>query len=244
MKPLTDPRPLYVQIEERLRGELREGELTPGDRLPPEVKLAEKLGVSRATVRRALEDLEATGLVERRRGRGTVISQPPLAQPLSGLFVLRQTAAEAGVQLETSLEDVKTVPAETGPPELSSRGGRLLWFWRRHISAGVPAAIEQMWLADATAEDIERLLKREPTSSVYEVLRALGRPPQWAEDTIEAVIPESPDAEKLETTGPVVRLKRVSGYDGESQEVRTILIRSDRVLLTNSWGTRPEPLRE
>lgn len=54
---------------------IRSGELAAGDRLPPERVLAAKLGVSRATIREALHELELKGLLERRQGRGTVITK-------------------------------------------------------------------------------------------------------------------------------------------------------------------------
>jgi GntR family transcriptional repressor for pyruvate dehydrogenase complex len=64
---------LVELVVERLEAPIRRRELRPGDRLPPERLLATELGVSRATLREALHELELKGLVERRQGRGTVI---------------------------------------------------------------------------------------------------------------------------------------------------------------------------
>lgn len=71
---MTDDTPLYLQVEARLREGLMSG-LWPVDQaLPPERLLAEELGVSRKTIRKALEALEREGAVVRRRGSGTYAS--------------------------------------------------------------------------------------------------------------------------------------------------------------------------
>jgi GntR family transcriptional regulator len=66
--------PVYIQIAENLIAQIEAGELAPGDRLPPERDLSEKLGVNRMTLRRALRVLDAQGLIERRHGVGTYIT--------------------------------------------------------------------------------------------------------------------------------------------------------------------------
>ena len=60
-------------VVDSLERAIRDGKLSEGDRFPPERMLAPQLGVSRATVREALHELELKGLVERRQGRGTVV---------------------------------------------------------------------------------------------------------------------------------------------------------------------------
>lgn len=70
--PLSLPDRLSVDLE-RL---ILEGQLQPGSRLPAERMLAEQLGVSRTSLRDALRELENRGLVDRRRGRGTVVLAP------------------------------------------------------------------------------------------------------------------------------------------------------------------------
>lgn len=69
---LSLPDRLSVDLE-RL---ILDGELAPGDRLPPERELAEHLGVSRVSIREALRELENRGLIDRKPGRGTVVLGP------------------------------------------------------------------------------------------------------------------------------------------------------------------------
>lgn len=72
----SSPVPLYYQIAENFKKAIEDGMLQPGDRLDNELDLTEKLGVSRPTVRQAVQRLVEEGLVVRRRGIGTVV-QPP-----------------------------------------------------------------------------------------------------------------------------------------------------------------------
>ncbi len=65
---------LRNQVEEELRLLISSGAFSPGDRMPPEVEMAEKFSCNRQTLRFALEELEVEGLIERRRGSGTYIT--------------------------------------------------------------------------------------------------------------------------------------------------------------------------
>lgn len=66
--------PLYYQLENVLREKITSGSYEPGDRLPTEIELIEQYGVSRITVRQALQALAEEGLIERKQGRGTVVA--------------------------------------------------------------------------------------------------------------------------------------------------------------------------
>jgi DNA-binding FadR family transcriptional regulator len=74
-----EPRRLYRQIADQIRGLIRSGEFAPGARLPPERELAKQLGVSRPSVREALIALEVEGLVEVRIGSGIYVRAAPEA---------------------------------------------------------------------------------------------------------------------------------------------------------------------
>lgn len=72
LKPIRT-RKIYEEIVEQIRNLIISGELKPGDRLPPERDLVERLQVSRASIREALSALEMMGLLEVRSGEGTYI---------------------------------------------------------------------------------------------------------------------------------------------------------------------------
>jgi DNA-binding LacI/PurR family transcriptional regulator len=68
--------PIYRQVVNHIKSDMDRGALTPGRQLPPEPELAEIYGVSRITIRKVLTQLSNEGLVSRRKGKGTFVSQP------------------------------------------------------------------------------------------------------------------------------------------------------------------------
>ena len=70
----TSAQPLYQQLQRALRGAIENGVIGPDDALPPERDLAEMLGVSRITVRKAIDELVEEGLLIRKQGSGTFVS--------------------------------------------------------------------------------------------------------------------------------------------------------------------------
>lgn len=70
------PLPLYHQLEQDLRARVHANEFRPGDALPTEERICEHYGVSRITVRRALDALIAQGLIVKRHGVGSFVAPP------------------------------------------------------------------------------------------------------------------------------------------------------------------------
>src|SRR5262245_54988554 len=84
--PATAPK--YQQVYSALRRDIQSGRLAKGDRLPSEADLVRLFGASRITVGRAVRDLQAAGLVERRAGAGTFVKVPQSTGGLSfGLLI-------------------------------------------------------------------------------------------------------------------------------------------------------------
>lgn len=86
----ASPEPLYYQLYSLLKGMIVDGTLGFGERMPTEEQLAETFQVSRITAKRAMDELAAEDLVERRRGKGTHItyqySPKPVKAPLVGML--------------------------------------------------------------------------------------------------------------------------------------------------------------
>lgn len=74
------PIPLYFQLQEILQDKLENGIWKPGDRFPSEEELCNQYGLSRTTVRNALHRLELAGMIERSRGKGTVVARPKVRE--------------------------------------------------------------------------------------------------------------------------------------------------------------------
>jgi DNA-binding transcriptional regulator YhcF (GntR family) len=76
---------LYARVETVLAGEIADGDLRVGDQLPTEENLIARFGVTRITVRRAIQNLVSRGLVEIRRSKGTFVAAPKITQDLKEL---------------------------------------------------------------------------------------------------------------------------------------------------------------
>ena len=104
--------PLYIQIAEGLLDRIESGELSPGDRLPPERELSETLGVNRLTLRRALWVLESQGLLTRQQGRGTFVSAPKIERQAGQLVSFNRGMRQRGYAPKTQLISVEERPVE------------------------------------------------------------------------------------------------------------------------------------
>lgn len=98
----ADNRPLYAQASQMLRNLVQGGEYASGDRLPSEPELAQRLGISRPTLREALQLLEEEGAIIRRHGVGTFVAgpRPVLDAGLEVLESLEQMASRCGLHVE------------------------------------------------------------------------------------------------------------------------------------------------
>ncbi|MBF9047514.1 phosphonate metabolism transcriptional regulator PhnF [Rhodobacterales bacterium LSUCC0031] len=110
--------PLWTAIRDQIAAEIARGHYRPGDRLPTEAQLAERFGVNRHTLRRALSDLAASGMVHARRGAGVFVHQAPTAYPLGRRVRFHQNLMAAGrvpdrriLRLETRAADAREAAA-------------------------------------------------------------------------------------------------------------------------------------
>jgi GntR family transcriptional repressor for pyruvate dehydrogenase complex len=105
-KPIK-PKKVSSQIAEQIRSSILAGEFNPGDKLPPERELAELFGVSRPSVREALNILAAAGLVESYQGGGTVVKslvETTTGPPLSELIKAERERALDVIEVRKSME--------------------------------------------------------------------------------------------------------------------------------------------
>ena len=92
----TNPLPLYYQLKEVLRQQIRAGHLAPHTAIPSEPELVARYRVSRATVRQALTELVNEGLLYRQHGKGTFVCEPRVQQTLSELTSLTEELKRRG----------------------------------------------------------------------------------------------------------------------------------------------------
>lgn len=112
-------RTLSENIRRTLADRIRSGHYLPGERLPGEIDLARDLDVSVAPIRSALSQLVAAGVIYRRPGSGTYVSEAPIHHELSSWSSFTQELRRLGVQFEIAVE--KYAPMSDLPSRVEER---------------------------------------------------------------------------------------------------------------------------
>lgn len=225
-------KPLYQQILEILRDKIVSGQIPQGDRLPPEQELTTLLGVSRITVKRALNELATSGLVRRHRGRGTIVTFDPGAPTVKASFEnLIDGLTRMGLQTKVSLIDIEEV--QTGP----------LLSEALEVPVGTPA-VRVVRTRKLEGEPFSHLVTHIPQTiasafsredlgheSLIALLDRAGRRPVEATQTISAQA--APDAVAghlgVAPGAPVLCIHRIMrGEDGVPVQEITATYRPDR----------------
>lgn len=130
------------RIREEIAASIQSGEWRPGDRVPTEQELAARYGCARATVSKALGELAASGLVERRRKAGTFVAHPPVHSAVMTVPDLAELIAARGEAYCWELASLET--AEAGGDLFA---GPALRIEGVHRAAGEPFALERRFIA-------------------------------------------------------------------------------------------------
>jgi GntR family transcriptional regulator len=134
---------------------IQQGKFPPGSQLPPEMELMGILGVSRTTVREALRALVEQGLIERRRGLGTFVTQRLVVNDISINFGITQMIAQAGSQPGTTLFESRI---ERASPQVAkaleiTEGDAVVEIERIRTADGIPVVWSFDWLPVAIFGD-------------------------------------------------------------------------------------------
>lgn len=194
----TDDRPLYQQLADQLREAITTGALRPGDPVENELALATRLRVSRPTVRRAIGDLTAQGLLVRRRGVGTRVANQVM-QPGDEVTSLWDDLARAGRSPRTAVlrhETGVTHPRAAEALGLPATTG-LVYLERIRYADGDPLAHLVNWLPPQFADLTDTELGER---GLYDSLRARGHEPVRGRQLIRARIPTGEQRRLLHIT--------------------------------------------
>lgn len=161
----------YRQIADELRRRIVSGGWASGQVLPSEAALGIEHGVSRVTIRKALEVLRSEGLVDSRQGFGWLVAAETLPQPLGSLVTIEQQLEASGRSSIRQVLDFRFVDAP--PPVAANLGERVLEVRRLNLADGEPFARVTVWCredlaASLSKADVER-------SSFYELLDGAER---------------------------------------------------------------------
>jgi GntR family transcriptional regulator len=217
-----------------------------GEAIPSERQLSADLGVSRLTVRAALDELAREGFLIRRRGSGTFVSEPKIAQELT-MTSFTEDMRRRGMQPGSRTLSLDVVPA-------GARLGRFL-----HVSPSEPIVVaKRLRLADHESMAIETLHVRSALvpglsaaelegQSFYELLRSrYGIVIAGGMQTIEPTVTNEEESEALGVPlhSPAFLFERVTRSEkGEIVEFVHSIYRGDRYRLVTDLTAQPSPHR-
>jgi DNA-binding GntR family transcriptional regulator len=212
------PIPLYFQIAQQLERAIDSGEFAPGSRLDNEIELADRMAVSRPTLRKAIERLVDQGLLVRRRGLGTIVVPRRVRRPIA-LTSLYDDLETAGRTPSTQVLSLEEEPASAHVASMLAvdEGVPVFVVERLRLADGEPLALMHNWLptriSPVTAEGLAR-------QGLYQLLRRHGIVPQLAHQVVGARQATTREARLLGIPrGATVLTMQRTTYDSSGQPV-------------------------
>jgi len=233
--------PAYAQIVERVESAVSRGELSAGDRLPPERQLAAELGVSRMTLRQALATLESRGLVTRTTGRrgGTFVASPKVERDVTAFAGLSDQLRRQNVTAGARVLSAAEVPAADSVAEALrlEPGDPVAEIVRVRLADREPLALEH---STFPLERFPGLLELDLTGSLYDLLaEEFSEAPTHAVERLEPVLAGESEANALEVAvgAPLMLVERTAyAAGGEAIELAHDLFRGDRTRIV-AWAS-------
>lgn len=210
----SSPIPLYHQVAEQLERAIGDGTLVPGDRIANEISLADQLGLSRPTMRQAIQTLVDKGMLVRKRGVGTQVVQSPIRRTVE-LTSLNDDLIRAGQDPHTVVLRSELVEAtEAIGEELKIEPGTAVWSVERLRSVGGQPLALMSNVIPADVLDLDGVDLS--TAGLYELLRANGIHIRVAHQRIGARPADSHEGKLLEQRKgtPLLTMQRTAFDDG------------------------------
>lgn len=225
--------PLYFKIEMDLRKKIMAGEYLPGQLLPSERELVQTYSVSRLTVREAINRLVAQGMVKKKQGKGTFVSEPTTGHMVGSLTSSSEVFLLKNYVVKTKVVESKiTVPTRKICDKLQLKGcesQKIFYLERVRYANHKPVAHIKCYLPYGPIENIEAI--DFSVTALYRTLEDYYRLELYeAYEVIEAARVDEVSAEllEIETGAPVLLNERIAYLkDGSIIEYEKVLYRSD-----------------
>jgi GntR family transcriptional regulator len=225
----SSPVPLYFQLSQQLEAAIEHGALTPGSLLGNEIELAARLGLSRPTVRQAIQSLVEKGLLVRRRGVGTQVVHSQVKRPLE-LSSLYDDLESAGQGPTTQVVRNEREPAS---PDVAAalaiaEGSEVIVLERLRLTHGQPVALLCNYLP-ATLLDLDTT--RLESTGLYRMMRTAGITLHSARQAVGARAATAEEGERLDEPegAPLLTMQRTTFDDtGRAVEFGSHVYRASR----------------
>jgi GntR family transcriptional regulator len=236
--------PLYAQVEAVLASSIADGTLPLGSRLPSEDSLIERFAVSRTTIRKTIQNLADSGLIEIRRGKGTFVTQPKITQELTELSGFVEDMRALGRHPTARVVSKQIVEAgESVARQLALAVGTLVVRIERvRLADNVPMSFDETYLPREIGEKVmENDLENEPIFSLLE--QKYNRKLVEAEYRLEAVSAEAAVARALgiNAGSPIFLIERTSYCAGHQPiDYEKLYYRGDQIRFVTRLARRPQ----
>lgn len=226
---------LYVQIRQALRANIEDGTLEPGAQLPSEDELAATFGVSRMTVRQGIADLLDEGILYRRRGVGTFVSQVQIERDHNRLTPFFDSAGLVGYDAKIVVLEQEISPAKLAVAKaLNLKEGEPTVYVRTlRMADGLPITLHDEYVPYKLCPDL--LYEDLTTKLTWEVVEGFGFPVKQAVQKIEAISADDEIAELLgmrKGDSVLHKQRTIFAADGTPVEFALCYNRGDRYSLT------------
>lgn len=224
--------PMYHQLYLILKDQIRSGLYEEGSLIPSEAKLQSRYGVSRITVRRAIAELENDGYVQRKKGKGSIVTKREKYRDIFAFKSFSDDTRDKGETPGSIILELRNVTANNQVARaLDIKAGEEVIFVKRlRLMNGRVVAMHDTFVSGRYGFKIES----EPgdsTLSLYEVYEKHGIELSHAEETIEVMMP-SPDIQQhlfISSHEPVFYRERITyDIDGKPVEFSQNHYRGDR----------------
>jgi len=237
--------PLWMQLLADVHRRIDNREFD--DAFPGEIALQDQYGVSRYTVRRALQSLRDAGVVSAGRGQSPRVAHPGIEQPLGTLYSLYASVESAGMTQRSSVFTLAEVTDSDAAGHLGlAPGDPLIYLERLRLADDQPLALDHAWLPAVVARPLLRA-DFSHTALYRELADRCGVHPRGGQEEIDAVTLTPDEAQRLDcpTGAAAFAVRRLGCAEGRPIEWRHTLVRADRFRLlahfSPTTGYRVDP---
>ena len=217
MTPPTVRRHAFHLLRDVIAADIAKNVWAPGEAIPTELELAKKHVLSLSTVRKALDLLEAEGMIKRKQGSGTFVRRPDFETAYVRFIRYYGSAGDRRMPHSVILErEVLTGPLDVTSALQLAEGTQVIRLLRQRIHEGIPVLIEEIWLEYPRFRQIFEMKECRPRLlyPYYELL--CGVVVAYTEETITIGTAQKSDVALLglEANSPIVEIARLAlGYD-------------------------------
>lgn len=212
---MSEHTPSYVRLKEWIQKRISSGEFVPGDALPSERALAAQHGLSRMTVRHAIDDLVSAGALYREQGRGTFVSARKMKQRNIASF--SETVRQMGFVPSTRILGFSSaVPPRDIADRLMMGAKPVYRALRIRLASDNPVALEEVFVPSHICPGLQT---KDLKTSLYRLIeQTYGHAIGSADSRVSAAHPSARQQQHLAVSRTTPVLKIDSLYYGVSGE--------------------------